>query len=163
MGVLENPSRGSSLGVPGSSGTPCRQSRGIDPPLAQTHIHRVGDAIQPSHPLSSSSPPATNPSQLASRVAQGVSGPSSSCVWNPRVFADDARGCQCSFLLSGSVSPSHPESGMPHGSGSPGESQLKSPTQPCTAQSQQPQFPGQGRRAWLICLLFFGPDTVSIK
>ena len=30
---------------------------------------------------------------LASRVAQGVSGPSSSCVWNPRVFADDARGC----------------------------------------------------------------------
>ena len=23
---------------------------------------------------------------------QGVSGPSSSCVWNPRVFADDARG-----------------------------------------------------------------------
>ena len=24
---------------------------------------------------------------LASRVAQGVSGPSSSCVWNPRVFA----------------------------------------------------------------------------
>ena len=28
---------------------------------------------------------------LASRVAQGVSGPSSSCVWNPRVFADDAR------------------------------------------------------------------------
>ena len=28
---------------------------------------------------------------LASRVAQGVSGPSTSCVWNPRVFADDAR------------------------------------------------------------------------
>ena len=26
---------------------------------------------------------------LASRVAQGVSGPSSSCVWNPRVFAED--------------------------------------------------------------------------
>ena len=25
---------------------------------------------------------------LASRVAQGVSGPSSSCVWNPRGFAD---------------------------------------------------------------------------
>ena len=34
---------------------------------------------------------------LASRVAQGVSGPSSSCVWNPRVFADDARGWQCPF------------------------------------------------------------------
>ena len=29
----------------------------------QTHVHRVGDAIQPSHPLSSPSPPALNPSQ----------------------------------------------------------------------------------------------------
>ena len=38
---------------------------------------------------------------LASRVAQGVSGPSSSCVWNPRVFADDARGWQCPFVLCG--------------------------------------------------------------
>ena len=28
-----------------------------------THVHRVGDAIQPSHPLSSPSPPAPNPSQ----------------------------------------------------------------------------------------------------
>ena len=26
------------------------------PELAQTHVHRVGDAIQPSHPLSSPSP-----------------------------------------------------------------------------------------------------------
>ena len=26
--------------------------------LAQIHVHRVGDAIQPSHPLSSPSPPA---------------------------------------------------------------------------------------------------------
>ena len=31
--------------------------------LTQTHVHRVGDAIQPSHPLSSPSPPAPNPSQ----------------------------------------------------------------------------------------------------
>ena len=31
--------------------------------LAQTHMHQVGDAIQPSHPLSSPSPPAPNPSQ----------------------------------------------------------------------------------------------------
>ena len=30
------------------------------PELAQTHVHRVGDAIQPSHPLLSSSPPAFN-------------------------------------------------------------------------------------------------------
>ena len=31
--------------------------------FTQTHIHRVGDAMQPSHPLSSPSPPAPNPSQ----------------------------------------------------------------------------------------------------
>ena len=33
------------------------------PELTQTHVHRVGDAIQPSHPLSSPFPPAPNPSQ----------------------------------------------------------------------------------------------------
>ena len=33
------------------------------PEFTQIHIHRVGDAIQPSHPLSSLSPPASNPSQ----------------------------------------------------------------------------------------------------
>ena len=33
------------------------------PELAQTYIHRVGDAIQPSHPLSSPSPPAFSLSQ----------------------------------------------------------------------------------------------------
>ena len=32
------------------------------PELTQTHVHRVRDAIQPSHPLSSPSPPAPNPS-----------------------------------------------------------------------------------------------------
>ena len=31
--------------------------------FTQTHVHRVGDAIQPSHPLSSPSLPAPNPSQ----------------------------------------------------------------------------------------------------
>ena len=31
--------------------------------FTQTHIHQVSDAIQPSHPLSSPSPPAPNPSQ----------------------------------------------------------------------------------------------------
>ena len=31
--------------------------------FTQTHVHRVGDVIQPSHPLSSPSPPAPNPSQ----------------------------------------------------------------------------------------------------
>ena len=33
------------------------------PEFTQTHIHQVSDAIQPSHPLSSPSPPAPNPSQ----------------------------------------------------------------------------------------------------
>ena len=33
------------------------------PESTQTHVHRVSDAIQPSHPLSSPSPPALNPSQ----------------------------------------------------------------------------------------------------
>ena len=33
------------------------------PDLAQTHVHRVGDTIQPSHPLSSLSPAAFNLSQ----------------------------------------------------------------------------------------------------
>ena len=33
------------------------------PEFTQTHVHRVGDAIQPSHPLSSPSPPAFNLSQ----------------------------------------------------------------------------------------------------
>ena len=33
------------------------------PEFTQTHVHRVSNAIQPSHPLSSPSPPALNPSQ----------------------------------------------------------------------------------------------------
>ena len=33
------------------------------PEFTQTHVHRVSDAIQPSHPLSSPSPPAPNLSQ----------------------------------------------------------------------------------------------------
>ena len=33
------------------------------PDFTQTHVHRVSNANQPSHPLSSPSPPAPNPSQ----------------------------------------------------------------------------------------------------
>ena len=33
------------------------------PEFTQTHVHQVRDAIQPSHPGSSPSPPAPNPSQ----------------------------------------------------------------------------------------------------
>ena len=35
------------------------------PEFTQTHVHRVSDAIQPSHPLLSPSPPALNPSQMS--------------------------------------------------------------------------------------------------
>ena len=37
------------------------------PEFAQTHVHQLGDAIQPSHPLLSLSPPAFNqePSPLS--------------------------------------------------------------------------------------------------
>ena len=41
--------------------------------LAQTHVHRVGDAIQPSHPLPSPSPPAFNLSQHQSFFPASVS------------------------------------------------------------------------------------------
>src|SRR5574337_619407 len=41
------------------------------PEFTQTHVHRVSDAIQPSHPLSSPFPPAPNPSQHQS-LFQGV-------------------------------------------------------------------------------------------
>ena len=36
------------------------------PEFTQTHVHRVGDAIQPSHPLLSPFPPTPNPSQRQS-------------------------------------------------------------------------------------------------
>ena len=43
------------------------------PESTQTHVHRVGDAIQPSHPLWSPSPPAPNPSQHQSLFLPGSS------------------------------------------------------------------------------------------
>ena len=43
-----------------TSGFPVHQQL---PEFTQTHVHRVGDTIQPSHPLSSPSPPALNLSQ----------------------------------------------------------------------------------------------------
>ena len=33
------------------------------PEFTETHVQRVSDALQPSHPLASPSPPAPNPSQ----------------------------------------------------------------------------------------------------
>ena len=43
--------------------TPCLPVHHQLPEFTQTHVHWVGDAIQPSHPLSSPSPPAPNPTQ----------------------------------------------------------------------------------------------------
>ena len=43
--------------------------------------------------------PWRNGSPLAFRVVHGVTGHLLSCVWNLRVFPDDAQGCQCPFVL----------------------------------------------------------------
>ena len=48
---------------PGNHGTPGLPVRHQLPEFTQTHVHWVGDDIQPSHPLSSSSPLVPNPSQ----------------------------------------------------------------------------------------------------
>ena len=40
------------------------------PESTQAHVHQVGDAIRPSHPLSSPSPPAPNPSQHQGLLSQ---------------------------------------------------------------------------------------------
>ena len=48
---------------PMNRSTPCLPVHHQLPEFTQTHVHRVSDATQPSHPLSSPSPPATNPSQ----------------------------------------------------------------------------------------------------
>ena len=51
------------------------------PELAHTHVHQVGDAIQPSHPLSSPSPPTFNLSQH-----QGLSNESVLCMRWPKYW-----------------------------------------------------------------------------
>ena len=48
---------------PMNRGTPGLPVHHHLPEFTQTHVHRVGDAIQPSHPWSSPSSPALNPSQ----------------------------------------------------------------------------------------------------
>ena len=52
------------------------------PELAQTHVHRLGDAIQPSHPLLSPSPPAFNLPQH-----QGLSSESLLCIRWPNYWS----------------------------------------------------------------------------
>ena len=48
---------------PMNRGTPGLPVHHQLPEFTQTYVHQVGDAILPSHPLSSPSPPAPNPSQ----------------------------------------------------------------------------------------------------
>ena len=86
------------------------------PELAQTHVHRVSDASQPSHPLSSPSPPAFNLSQhqglfqgvtSSHQVAKGLELQLQCFQWLVRV----------DFLLDGLVgspcSPRHSQESSP--------------------------------------------------
>ena len=66
------------------------------PELAQTHVHSVGDAIQPSHPLSSPSPPAFSLSEH-----QGLLKESVLCIRWPKYWS-----------FSFSISPSSEYSGL---------------------------------------------------
>ena len=64
--------------------------------FTQTHVHRVGDAIQPSHPLSSPSPPAPNLSSM-------------------RVFSNESTlrmRCPKYWSFSFSISPSNENPGL---------------------------------------------------
>ena len=53
-------------------------------------------------------------------IAQGVSVPSWSSVWKPRVFPDDARECQCPFVLF-----LHSQGGLQRGVRASGSPQLR--------------------------------------
>ena len=66
------------------------------PEFTQTHVHRVGDAMQPSHPLSSPSPLAPNPSQH-----QGFSSESTLCMRWPKYWS-----------FSFNISPANEHSGL---------------------------------------------------
>ena len=66
------------------------------PEFTQTHVHWIGDAIQPSHPLSSPSPSAFNHSQH-----QGFFKWVSFCIRWPKYYS-----------FSFSISPSNKESGL---------------------------------------------------
>ena len=55
------------------------------PEFIQTHIHRVSDTIQPSHPLSSTLPPAPNPSQHQSLFISWLQSPSAVILEPPKI------------------------------------------------------------------------------
>ena len=88
------------------------------PEFTQTHVHRVSDAIQPSHPLSSPFSPAPNPSQHQG-LFQWVNSPHEvakvlefqpqpqSFQWTPRtgLLQDGLVGSPCSSRDSQESSP----------------------------------------------------------
>ena len=63
IAVVQSLSLGATLCDPVDCSTPGFPVLHCLPEFAQTHAHGVGDAIQPSHPLSSPPPPALNLSQ----------------------------------------------------------------------------------------------------
>ena len=75
------------------------------PEFTQTHVHRVGDAIQPSHPQSSPSPPAPSPSQHqslfqwvnSSHEVLGVCKRPLSCIDVPLSFVERTRATPLHF------------------------------------------------------------------
>ena len=88
------------------------------PEFTQTHVHRVGDAIKPSHPLLSPSPPAPNPSQhqglfqwvnssLQVDIILEFQPQHESFQWTPRtdLFQDGLVGSPCSPRDSQESSP----------------------------------------------------------
>ena len=77
--------------------------------LSQTHIHRVGNAIQQSHPLSSPSPPAFNLTILSSVITFSSCLQSSGSFPMSRFFT---LGSQKYWSCSFSISPSNQCSGL---------------------------------------------------
>ena len=88
------------------------------PEFTQTHVHRVADAIQPSDPLSSTSPPAFNLSQhqgLFQRVSSSyqvakvlgfqLQHQSSQCIFRTDFLQDGLVGSPCSSRDSQASSP----------------------------------------------------------
>ena len=67
--------------------------------FTQTHVHRVGDAIQPSHPLLSPFPPAPNPSQHQSFPVSQL------FAWGGQSTGVSVllKLCMCNFLQRGQM------------------------------------------------------------
>ena len=108
--------------------------------LAQTHVHRIGDAIQ--HPLSSPSPPAFNLSQHQG-LFQWVS--SSNQVAKGLEFQLQHRSFQCIFMTD------LLQDGLVGSPCSPRDSQESSPT---------PQFKSMNS---LALSFLYGPTLTSIQ